>query len=143
MNHIQKKYPYFWILAEINAQFALDPSLKNILSNTNPLDNIRPKSYENVPYLNNLFKKFFKILIKSEDNNEKLIALLSVTGVTLYLQPFYEGNSRTLKHFISIILKKLNYDYTFNHEDFIIPMLYEGEEATLNDLKKLQMKIKS
>ena len=90
-----------------------------------------------------MLKNFFKIYIKSKNNNDKLIALLSVTGITLYYQPFYDGNSRTLKCFISIILRKLGYDYTFNSKDFIIPMLYDGEEATVNNLIKLQKIIKN
>ena len=133
MKSIQKKYPYFWILAKINTQFDLNPTLNNI----------RLKNDEELSILNSMLKNFFKIYIRSKNNNDKLIALLSVTGITLYYQPFYDGNSRTLKFFISIILKKLGYDYTFNSKDFIIPILYEGEEATLSDLKKLQKKIQN
>lgn len=133
MKSIQKKYPYFWILAKINTKFNLKPSL----------DNVRIKNDEDLSYLNSMLKNFFKIYIKSENNNDKLIALLSVTGIILYYQPFYDGNSRTLKCFISIILRKLGYDYTFNSKDFIIPMLYDGEEATTSDLIKLQKIIKN
>ena len=133
MKSIQRKYPYFWILAEINTKFNLNHSL----------DNVRIKNEKDLSYLNSILKHFFKIYIKSNNNIDKLIALLSVTGITLYYQPFYDGNSRTLKCFISIILRRLGYDYTFNSKDFIIPMLYDEEEATVSDLIKLQKIIKN
>lgn len=124
--NMHKKYPHFSKLIEINTSYFKDKT-----------NNIRLYE-EDIEYLEELLNNLWKS-IETKNINYILSTLLTTTGKILYLQPFYDGNSRTLKTYISIILNNLGYSISYNNNDFIIPMLLENEccnNEEINNLKK-------
>ena len=66
---------------------------------------------------------------------------LNLTGYFWMVQPFGDGNTRTLRSFLYFIFSQLNYklDLTFEPNDVpIIPIFYdEDEECVENDINNL------
>lgn len=115
------KYKYLDKLVIINSRFLKDLRLGENIRYNNP--------YE-LNHLNNILKGFYRNFFNAESLEEKLIYLLNVTGILLFFQPFYDANSRTLKYFIKIMLKKIkiSVDIPLNsmHKDIhIIPFFFD------------------
>jgi len=115
------KYKYLDKLVIINSRF---------LKDLRPWENIRYNNPYELNHLNNILKGFYRNFFNAESLEEKLIYLLNVTGILLFFQPFYDANSRTLKYFIKIMLKKIkiSVDIPLNsmHKDIhIIPFFFD------------------
>lgn len=115
------KYKYLDKLVIINSRF---------LKDLRPGENIRYNNPYELNHLNNILKGFYRNFFNAESLEEKLIYLLNVTGILLFFQPFYDANSRTLKYFIKIMLKKIkiSVDIPLNskHKDIhIIPFFFD------------------
>ena len=130
---IQEKYPLFNILVRINNSYF------NNVENYN----IRLSQKEDLDYLEKLLNSFFNTLKEKNDINTVIKSLLTIMGKILSYQPFYDGNSRTLKKFIAIVLNKLGYKIIYDEKDFIIPMLMGNESCTYEDIQILKRKIKN
>ena len=126
--NIYIKYPHFSKLIEINNSYFKDEKY-----------NIRLHE-EDIKYIEELLANLSKS-IETTNFNYILSTLLTTTGKILYLQPFYDGNSRTLKAYISIILNNLGYNISYNNNDFIIPILLEDECCNNEEISKLKKKI--
>lgn len=115
-------YPYFNKLSTIN----------KIIINT-PY-NIR--SYEYIPLMENL--------LSSLNNKELDIEnMLKVTAIILFLQPFYDGNTRTLKLYMHKYLLKFGLNISWDNN--VIPIFFDiDEEVSKKDLinfkKRLNIK---
>ena len=128
---IQEKYPYFSILIRIN----------NLYFNDIENYNLRLSNEEDLSYFESLLSTFFYISNITDDINTILFYLLTITGKLLNYQPFYDGNSRTLKQFIKTVLQEIGYNLEYNQEDFIIPMLFDNEVVSNEKILCLKRKI--
>lgn len=133
LNILHNKYPYFSNLIEINHKFI--PSSKNF--NIREFSEDRLQLYEDI-----LTDLFFKIdTIESQD--ELLTSILTTVSIIIFSQPFCDGNSRTAKTFLNILLTNLGYKFSYDFDSFIIPIFYnEDEKCDVEDLKKFKNKVK-
>lgn len=118
------RYKYLDRLVRINSRF---------LKDLKPGDNIRYDNHKELKHLDNILKGFYNNFFSSVSLEEKLIYLLNVTGILLHFQPFYDGNSRTLKVFMMDMLKSIdiNVDIPVNKEHsntHIIPFFFDPIE---------------
>lgn len=102
--------------------------------------NIRLYSAEPLKCFEDLLANFYTLLHNTNDFDIILLSLLEITGKLLYYQPFYDGNSRTLKQFIREVLTELGYQISFNNDDYIIPMLFDGEKCTAENVIDFKQK---
>lgn len=128
MKDIFNDFPYFGQLVKIN----------NVFFSNEKNYNIRLYNVEDLMLFDSLLEEFDKVLNNCHDVDTVLLSLLNLVGKLLYLQPFYDGNSRTLKQFIVIVLNKLGYDLSFNNDDFIIPMLFDEDECTYEEVSEFK-----
>lgn len=133
MNILHNKYPYFATLTEINNIFI--PNSTNF--NIREFSEDRLQLYEDI-----LTDLFFKIdTIESQD--ELLTSILTTVSIIIFSQPFCDGNSRTAKTFLNILLTNLGYKFSYDFDSFIIPIFYnEDEKCDVEDLKKFKNKVK-
>ncbi len=133
LNTLHNKYPYFSNLIGINHKFI--PSSKNF--NIREFSEDRLQLYEDI-----LTDLFFKIdTIESQD--ELLTSILTTVSIIIFSQPFCDGNSRTAKTFLNILLTNLGYKFSYDFDSFIIPIFYnEDEKCDVEDLKKFKNKVK-
>ena len=129
MEAIYKKYPYFSKLVKINS------------SSINEKNNIRLNSWEDLEYFDGLLKNFFELLKTTRDIDTVLLNLLNLVGKLLYYQPFYDGNSRTLKIFLNIVLKELGYNILYKEDDYIIPMLFDSDVCSIDEVMEFKKKV--
>lgn len=127
MNEIRHKYPYLSLLATINGR---------IIKNTET-SNLRFTEETDLSYLDNTIKKVFHSLT-TKDKDETLITLLNSSGHLLYYQPFFDGNSRTIKIFINLVLNKLEYNFEYGTDEIIITMLFDGGSCTSEEITKFK-----
>ena len=126
---MNKKFPYFYTLIYINKYY----------SKTN--NNVKIKRKEDLTEINNLIYNLYINIINEDDINKIISEILNTTGRILYMQPFYDGNSRTLKRFIKIIFNSLNYKFFYDKKDFLIPILFEEERCTENEINNFKKKV--
>lgn len=129
MEEIYKKYPYFSKLVKINSSIIND---KN---------NIRLNSEEDLKYFDGLLKDLYEVLKTTQDIDKILLNLLNLVGKLLYYQPFYDGNSRTLKIFLNIVLKELGYNILYKEDDHIIPMLFDSDVCSIDEVIEFKKKV--
>lgn len=136
LNILHNKYPYFATLTEINNIFI--PNSTNF--------NIREFCDEKLKFYDDMLKLFFdklNNLDNSEYTEEMLLLLLNTVANLIMYQPFYDGNSRTAKLFMNILLNRLGYDFSYDSNSLIIPTFYSGEEKCgVEDLKKFKNNVK-
>ncbi len=125
---MKEKFPYFYKLICINKLYFKG-------------DNLRIKNYNDLEEINNLIYILYQSIKDLDDINSLIEVVLNVTGKILYMQPFYDGNSRTLKDFIKSIFKSLKYDIEINENDYIIPILFEEEQCTEEELNFFKKKV--
>ena len=107
LNILHNKYPYFATLTEINNIFI--PNSTNF--------NIREFCDEKLKFYDDMLKLFFdklNNLDNSEYTEEMLLLLLNTVANLIMYQPFYDGNSRTAKLFMNILLNRLGYDFSYD-----------------------------
>ena len=130
MNNIRHKYPYLNLLVTINSR---------IVGNINT-SNLRFTDETDLGHLNNIVKSIFHSLIV-QNKNEALLTLLNSSGHLLYYQAFFDGNSRTIKIFIKLILNKLKFNFKYELDAHLIPMLFDGENCTNEDIIKFKKNV--
>ena len=78
-----------------------------------------------------------------ESQDELLTSILTTVSIIIFSQPFCDGNSRTAKTFLNILLTNLVYKFSYDFDSFIIPIFYnEDEKCDVEDLKKFKNKVK-
>lgn len=88
------------------------------------------------------FIKFFLADIEDLDNIDELIRkILNFAGTLWLVQPFYDGNTRTIVRFITLVLRRFNYKINSDLNSNIIPIFYD-ENETCNDKKVEDLKRK-
>ena len=126
------KYKYFDFLVLINSYFF--PSI-------HIGENMRGLTIDDIEIFDKKLKDFF-IAINSTDDLKEISRLsLNLTGYFWLIQPFGDGNTRTMRSFLYFIFSQLNYklDLNFESNDYpIIPIFYtEDEECVENDINNL------
>lgn len=122
INEVFKKYPYF---------------SKLLINNSLITENIQEiKNIKDVEEIDLMIKSLYQI--NYDDIDVLLYNLLTVTGRLLSGQYFDDGNSRTLKAFLRDYLEELGYYVCINDDDFVMPVLFEGEAATMSDIIKFK-----
>ena len=136
-NYTLGKYKYFDFLVLINSSFF--PSI--------PIgENMRELSEEDFKFFDKKLQKFFDSINSTNDLNEIARLSLNLTGYFWLIQPFSDGNTRTLRSFLYFIFSKLNYllNLVFESNDHpIIPIFYtEDEECVEKDINNLIRRLK-
>ena len=121
LNEVFKKYPYFSKLLINNSLITKNKEIKNI---------------KDIEEIDLMIKSLYQI--NYDDIDVLLYNLLTVTGRILRDQYFDDGNSRTLKAFLRDYLEELGYYVCINDDDFVMPVLFEGETATMSDIIKFK-----
>lgn len=122
INEVFKKYPYF---------------SKLLINNSLITENIQEiKNIKDVEEIDLMIKSLYQI--NYDDIDVLLYNLLTVAGRLLRDQYFDDGNSRTLKAFLRDYLEELGYYVCINDDDFVMPVLFEGETATMSDIIKFK-----
>ncbi len=122
INEVFKKYPYF---------------SKLLINNSLITENIQEiKNIKDIEEIDLMIKSLYQI--NYDDIDVLLYNLLTVTGRILRDQYFDDGNSRTLKAFLRDYLEELGYYVCINDDDFVMPVLFEGETATMSDIIKFK-----
>ena len=124
-------YPYLDILVRINQKY-----FKN--------SNIRLNTTEDLITIDFIIREFYQYLF-TENNLRNIIAsLLNLCGRLWLLQPFYDGNTKTLKDFMTIIFNELGYIIDMNNSDIpIIPIFYyENEICEEKDIQNILSRLK-
>ena len=86
--------------------------------------------------MNNLYKK--------HSMNIRIKVALYVSAIILLRQPFFDGNSRTIKAFLKNYFKGYGLLLDISEKDFIIPLFYfETDNINNNDIKKLKKRLKT
>lgn len=122
IQEVSSKFPYFYKLYLYNISVSKDNGLL----------------FEDLNDISDIDQMLKSLYLVSGDLDSILYHLLTCCGQILGRQYFKDGNSRTLKLFIKDYLEELGYQLEFDYNDFIMPMLFEGEEATLNDIEKFK-----
>lgn len=126
-------FKYFDYLVLINQYF---------LKKDFPNFNLRITDIEEINYYNEKIKSFFKQLSEETDINKIIETSLNLTGFLWFRQPFFDGNTRTLKRFLQLIFKTLHYEIYFSKNDIIIPIFYsENETCSQDDVLKLKRRL--
>lgn len=102
------------------------------------------RSMEKDIYLYDILIKNFFIEINDENNIDVIIEkILNLCGFLWLMQPFYDGNTRTLIIFMNSILKEFNYKINLNYPfGQIIPLFYEeNERCNHNDIERAKKMI--
>ena len=116
-------YPNFDELVKINNQ------LFSKINNYNIREN------KDIPFI----ERKLEILNQLNTLDEEI--LLSIIASILCLQPFYDGNSRTLKIYMKKYLTQFKKELDLAENDKIIPIFYTPEEkCSSSDLKKIRFK---
>ncbi len=122
MTDLKEKFPYFYELVLIN-----DRMFEYTINN-----NIRDEK------VLNYIEKRLKRLNMEQKLNEEL--LLDTIAVILCLQPFYDGNSRTLKIYLRNYLNRFSKTIDINEK--IIPVYYTSNDyISQNDIDDFKKKI--
>ena len=121
------KYTYFSKLIHINSIYFKE-------------DNVRTTNPEIIREIDDLIHGIYISIEKEKDINMIIKVILDSIGKVLYIQPFYNGNSRTLKQFIKILLNSIDYDIHYNRKDYLIPLLFEDEECTSEEVQLFKIK---
>ncbi len=126
------KYKYFDFLVLINSYYF--PSI--------PIgENMRNLTISEFKSFDEKIKNFVTTINNTDDLKEISRLALNLTGYIWLMQPFGDGNTRTLRTFLYFIFSQLNYklDLTFESNDLpIIPIFYfEDEECIENDITNL------
>lgn len=126
------KYKYFDLLVLINSYFF--PSI--------PIgENMRGLTEDEFKIFDEKLKSFFDTISNTNNLNDISRLSLNLTGYFWMVQPFGDGNTRTLRSFLYFIFSQLNYklDLTFEPNDVpIIPIFYdEDEKCVENDINNL------
>lgn len=108
MTELINKYPYFYELVLINNRLF------------NYVDNYNIRDEDMIDYIENKLR----ILNNEKSLNEEL--LLDTVSVILCMQPFYDGNSRTLKIYLRNYLNRFNKSININ--DNFIPVYYSNDD---------------
>ena len=117
------KFIYFDYLVFINSC-----NFQNLQKNYN----IRCDLNEIILY-NNLIKTFFKET-ENEQNIDKIIEkALNLVGFLWFRQPFFDGNTRTLRNFLQIFFCSINYKFEILPNEYFIPIFYSDDEKCNND----------
>ena len=122
MTDLKEKSPYFYELVLIN----------DIMFEYKINNNIRDEK------VLNYIEKRLKRLNMEQKLNEEL--LLDTIAVILCLQPFYDGNSRTLKIYLRNYLNRFSKTIDINEK--IIPVYYTSNDyISQNDIDDFKKKI--
>lgn len=139
MKYTAGKYKYFDLLVTINNHY---------FPNDNFGDNVRENDEKYLALYNNLLEDFFHKLRNFNSLDEFIELSLNITGYLWLQQPFFDGNTRTLKSFLKLTFKNLNYDLNVNIIDddrHIIPLFYYDDEKCteieINNFKRRLTKI--
>lgn len=127
---IYGEYQYFEHLVKINHRLF-----------KNKKYNVRLDSEKYLKFFDESLEKLYTITHNTNNLDIILLSILELTGRLLYFQPFYDGNSRTLKQFIRCHLEDIGYQVSFNNSEYIIPMLFEGESCTIDDIITFKEKV--
>lgn len=133
------KYKYFDFLVEINNHY-----LQEVPTGTN----VRESNEANLNLLNTLLEEFFDNLSLANSLDEIITLSLNLAGFFVLRQPFYDGNSRTMKAFLVLVFKQYHYKIKLpkDNEQLIIPLFYYDNEKCTNtnieNFKRLLIKTK-
>ena len=119
---VRNKYPYFYKLYLYNISLSKDYGLE----------------FDDINDIKNIDDMIKNLYLVNGDLDNILYHLLTSCGQLLGRQYFKDGNSRTLKLFIKDYLEEMGYKVDINYYDFIMPLLFEDEKATLNDIEKFK-----
>lgn len=98
--------------------------------------------YDTIFDIENRLKILLEYMTKIDKSlEEKIELLLNTMGYILSVQPFYDMNTRTIKKYIEIILKSLSLSIIFPKEEYIIPILFNGEKCTLEEISRFKRHI--
>lgn len=126
-------FKYFDYLVLIN-QYFFKKNLPNF--------NLRVTNIKDIIYYNELIKSFFQQLSCENDINRIIEISLNLTGFLWFRQPFFDGNTRTLKRFLKLIFNTLHYEIYFSKNDIIIPAFCSDDETcTQQDILKLKRRL--
>lgn len=128
------KYKYFDILILINNFYLKEKDQKF---------NLRVKNINDIILYNFLIENFF-IQCSIEKNIDKIIEYsLNLCGYLWFKQPFYDGNTRTLKKFLQLFFSTSHYSLTISRNDLIIPCFCNDNDfCTYDDIIKLKRLLK-
>ena len=128
------KYKYFDILVYINMHYF--PSELG--------ENIREDNEFALALYNQLLEDFFMQILSEIELNEVCRKILDLTGFIWYRQPFFDGNTRTLRVFIKLIFYLFDYDIDLQSKEYeqFIPIFYQEDEKCDNhDIEKLKRRL--
>ena len=132
MKYNLNQYFFLDILVKINAR----------LMNTTVDDALRIKDEATWQDIDNRIKEIFSIDNEIVDIDIIIECILNLTGYLKLIQPFYDGNNRTLSCFLKMFFALINYDIdtNINKHSTLIPIFYEEDEQCLdyhiNNFKK-------
>jgi len=127
------KFRYFDYLVVINQHY---------FKKTLPNFNVRVTDIEDIIYYNEIIKSFFYELSIETDINKIIEISLNLTGFLWFRQPFFDGNTRTLKRFLQLVFNIIHYEVSFSKKDTIIPVFYsDNETCTHDDILKLKRRL--
>lgn len=129
-NYTFGKYLYFDYLIKINYQFFNEEEIGF---------NIREINDET---LKNIDDKL-EILFNNNSFDEKITNLCNTIGYIWLIQPFKDGNTRTLLIFMKEYLNNMGYSINLNDKENIFPTFYyEDEKCSKEYLNKIKKRIK-
>lgn len=135
MEYIVGKYKHFDFLVLINSHYL----------HMVPGTNVRIDTQEEYILCNQILEDFFDNLVMANTIEEVIELALNLTGFFWYRQPFFDGNTRTLRKFLELLFKELKYhvDLTYKESDRpIIPIFYGDEEScNTNDINNLKRRL--
>ena len=123
---------YFNELIRINNELFKNQKLIN--------NNIRI-SKENIAIIEDLIKKTNILNEKAKTKDKILENTLNLIAIIWSTQPFFDGNTRTVKKYMLEYLKK--YNINIDITNFMIPLVFEGESVSEEKVSELKSKIRN
>ena len=101
---------------------------------------VRDLSKREIRFINRTLEDFFTNIRNYATLDVLLEQLLNLVGRLWLIQPFVDGNTRTLNRFVDTILASL--EYHINIDENVIPLFYDlSDTCTKNHVNKIKSKI--
>lgn len=108
-------------------------------------ENVRETDINEIAFYNQLLEDFFTKLNENPELDKIIESSLNLTGFLWLRQPFYDGNTRTLRILLKTIFNSIDYNLDLSNEEkekSVIPLFYnEDETCTPKHITYLKRKL--